>query len=292
MRDAVRNAVGWTPTTRTVGASIVPPGRLLRGRLRWERAYARRLLLTDVFVLLVAAIVAYLYRFGSGSASLTVLRGSVDYRLVGLVLVCSWIALLAAFRSRHLRVAVTGSAEYQRVVRAAVVLFGWVCVLVLVLGVEPSRVYLGLFVVGGLGGTVAGRWVWRRWLGQRRREGRFRYGLFVIGGLESATSLASRLETESELGYRVIGVWVPDGRMQGGTLEVNGRAVPVYGASNDIIELVEGLQADTIAVTGTEHLKREGLCTLESALTRIAERRRRWIRPGVTGPMQNGDRED
>lgn len=239
---------------------------LAKRRTRWERRYQRRLLVTDALVLACALAIAHALRFGVEPMVLGVWGVAVPYTALEIVIVVLWLAMLAMLRTRDSRVVMIGTDEYQRVFRAA----GWtlaaLCVLVVALDANPSRLFLAVAFTVSTVGVLYARWMTRRWLSRQRVAGRFRSHLLLVGSLAAAQSMAERLERDSAGAFRVSGVWCPDDAQSTGTAEANGHEVPVLGLEYSLHEALRLARADTVVVTDTEVLGYEGLNALGWAL--------------------------
>lgn len=228
---------------------------------RWQVAFARRLLVTDLLVLIAATLVAALIRFGADSSSTTVIGDfSASYFVFGALIAVMWWGTLAASRTRDTRIIGHGADEYARVARATVLVFGWVAILSLLLKWEASRGYLAIAFPLGLAGLLAGRRYWRRWLGRERLGGRAHSRVLVVGGVRSAERIASGFLSGEAAGYRVTGVWVPDRPgARNEWLDVSTAFIPVMGTQRSLIGALRISEADTVIVTDTEHLGHDGL---------------------------------
>ncbi len=228
----------------------------------WRAAYARRLALTDLGVLVLAVLAAYGARFGvEGAAYASQGRGqTLSYLTIGAVIAIAWWATLALARTRDERIVGEGADEYQRIIRSTVLVFGLVSMVSVAFKVDLSRGYLAVAFPLGTVGLVAGRRAWRSWLQRERRHGRLISQVLVVGGARSAQHVAERLGADRRAGYRVTGVWVPD-RLDpvDDWLDLDDELVPVMGTHHTVVEALERAEADTVVVTDTEHLGPTGL---------------------------------
>jgi exopolysaccharide biosynthesis polyprenyl glycosylphosphotransferase len=228
---------------------------------RWQVDYARRLLVTDVIVLVGATLAAAVLRFGADSVQSTVF-GSVtaSYFAVGAVIVVMWCGSLTLSRSRDVSVVGHGADEYGRVTRATVLVFGWVAILSLLIKWDASRGFLAITFPLGLAALLAGRRLWRLWLKRQRYQGRAYSRVLVVGGVRSAKRIAEGFLGGGASGYQVTGVWVPD---RHGTLnewlDIPTAFIPVMGTQRSLIDALNISLADTVIVTDTEHLGHDGL---------------------------------
>ncbi|GAB2935027.1 sugar transferase [Rhodococcus aerolatus] len=250
--DAGAHRSGRAYDHEVLGPVAEPPAALetpAQRRTRWERSYARRLVVTDVLVVLAAVAVAHGVRFGIDPD--TVSRGDQLQISVGLALM--WVASLALGRTRDERIIGNGPDEYRRVARTVFHLFGLVAIASLLFQLAPARGYLAIAFPLGLVGLVLSRHHWRRWLVRRRAEGLFMSTVLVVGSRRSAEDMAASCTREPGSGYRVVGVCVPGG---GATEPAppQGPGVAVLGSERSIVDALRSSRADTVAVTGADRL--------------------------------------
>jgi exopolysaccharide biosynthesis polyprenyl glycosylphosphotransferase len=250
------------PPERTVGPPVT--GRLRTRPTSWQVGYSRRLLVTDLIVLVAATLTAAVLRFSTettGADGRYTVTGL--YLVVGAAIAAAWCAMLAVSKSRDVRIIGHGPDEYARVSRATILVFGWVAILSLLLKWDASRGYLAIAFPLGLAGLVIGRRFWRFWLARQRRRGRAYSRVLVVGGVRSAKRIAEGFLRGESAGYRVTGVWVPD--RQGHLnewLDIPTAFIPVMGTQRSLIGALDISEADTVIVTDTEHLGHDGLKAL------------------------------
>jgi exopolysaccharide biosynthesis polyprenyl glycosylphosphotransferase len=245
-----------TNTTPRPAQDINPGGP------RWRRGYARRLAVTDFFVLILTTVVATIWRFGF-AAPVSSGKSQVSYVAIGVFIVVAWWLSLRYIRATDPKIVGDGVEEYRRIIRGTFLVFGWVAIVSLLFKSDLSRGYLGVAFPLGLCGLLAGRKAWRSWLVRHRRTGEGISKVLVIGGPRSAKLITDNLDATPNSGYRVTGVWVPDCRESfNQSLDVEGRCVPVLGTNRTIAEALSITKADTVIVTDSEHLGHDGLKSL------------------------------
>ena len=108
--------------TRMRAAGSATPG--------WQDTYGRWLALTDLVIVVAAAGIAQLIRFGSSSSSVSAALGHrITYTEVSIALVIGWMAALAINGARSTRVIGSGIEEYRRVWWATISTFGTVAII-------------------------------------------------------------------------------------------------------------------------------------------------------------------
>ena len=252
----------------------------------WATRYGRRLALTDLLVVVWAAVGTHTVRFGSATTRVSRHPESLMYILLTVAVAALWIIALQVGGTREASVVGHGGDEYKRIVRASVVLFGLVAISSYVFDLDLPRAYVLIMMPAGLIALLAGRFIWRRWLHGQRASGQFQSKVLVVGNRSTAQELLQSLRRAPLAGYRVIGVCARPASA-GELIEVDDQAmidgVPVLGDLTDVAEVARRVGADVVAVTSTgaygPHLVRKLGWELEStainlvlapALTNIA----------------------
>ncbi|MCR4513042.1 sugar transferase [Aeromicrobium sp. 50.2.37] len=227
---------------------------------RWQKKFVHHLFLTDLTMLLAAALIGAALRFGVESDVRTAGPISLTYWTFGAILAIGWSLALQAYRTRDTHILGDGVEEYRRLIRASVTYFGLVAILSLVLKFDSSRGYLAITFPLGLAGLLAGRKVWRTWLHKQRDHGALITNALVIGGIRSAEDITRQLRNNPRSGVRVTGVWVPDRASSlNEWLPVPDAFVPVLGTERDLSQALGVAEADLVIVTDSEHLGHAGL---------------------------------
>lgn len=225
---------------------------------RWERAYATRLLVTDIAVVATSVMLAQYVRFGYTPVP----DGSVAKQLTGfsVLFILLWLSALAVFRTRSTRVVGSGIDEYRRVLSASFWTFGAVAIVTLLLRLEVARGYLAVALPIGAVGLLLGRHLWRGVLARARARGEIQNSVVAIGNRAELSNLASELTRHPVLGYRIVGFGIPGyGEPCGETVEINGKTIPILGDEVVALAAVAGGGADTVAITDTEHFGVSGI---------------------------------
>lgn len=234
--------------------SMTAPLSRTRGKsLNWQRSYARLLFLTDLGVVLAAVFGSQLVWFGTGREDLRVPIQDVGdftigYTLVSLTLVVLWMVSLELLATRDHKIIGSGIVEYRRIVDATMKLFGASAIVLFLLKSDLGRGYyltalpLGLFLI------LTGRWVWRQWLNQRRREGRYVHRAILVGERIKSTHVAESIQRDPSAGLWLVGALTENGSAQD---LVPG--VPVLDDFNHVARAIEEFQADTVIFTGADN---------------------------------------
>jgi exopolysaccharide biosynthesis polyprenyl glycosylphosphotransferase len=159
--------------------------------------------------------------------------------------------------------------EYRRVLSATLSTISVVAVTLMIFRPEYARGYLALAFPLGLVFLVISRSACRRVLGYYRRRGRCVTTVVAVGNPAAVRSLVQSLERAWGYGYSVVGVCLT-GRPGGGTLDVPGVGpLPVLGDEHQVEQAIIQVNADTVALTTTEHLGHEGVRELSWELDRL-----------------------
>lgn len=229
-------------------------------RAAWKRSYSLGLQVTDLIVLLVTVGIAQVWKFGVDSGATANAPFHLEYGSLGVVIVVGWMVALSLMRSRDQRILGEGPDEYRRVVRASVLLFGWVAIASLMLKTDLSRVYLAITFPIGVFALVLSRKLWRLWLQAQRRRGTHASKVLIIGGIRSAQDLAMTFAKSPGAGYKVTGAWVPDRVTSTNEwLTVPDQFIPVMGNTRSLAGALKITDADTVIVTDSEHFGQEGV---------------------------------
>lgn len=230
-----------------------------RRHFDWKHWLAWRLLFTDLLVLIWVVFGVQIAWFGFDSTNVS-FQGSLDvlainYSMVSIALIVSWMVILAVYETRSSRIIGAGSLEYRRIADASMRLFGLVAIIAFIFHISLARGYILVALPSGVVVIVLSRWVWRQWLGAKRRHGEFSSRVLLVGSPMSVRHLRDELAAHPEEGYRVVGecwaspaVRVPDSVK-----------VPVYFHLDSVEQAMTETDADTLVVTGAEELTPENV---------------------------------
>ncbi|QCR42048.1 polyprenyl glycosylphosphotransferase [Microbacterium sp. SGAir0570] len=221
----------------------------------WRPAYARRLRITDLIVLVAVVFGAQIIWFGTGNAQVDIRSdvrlSELSYWYFSTGLVLAWMAVLHLIDSRSHRIVGTGMAEYKRVVDASFRLFGFIAIFAFLLKVDLARGFLLISLPAGVLALVVERWLWRQWLIRQRRRGDYSARVLLVGSEQSVAHIARELQRTPQAGYTVVGACVPTGRVAD---TIRDTAIPIMGNVNTIDRALRVTGADTVAVTSTDDL--------------------------------------
>jgi exopolysaccharide biosynthesis polyprenyl glycosylphosphotransferase len=236
-------------------------------RPMWQRRYTLALVLTDTAVVVLSVAGAQWLRL----QQLFTVRdiASLYYSAASVVVAVIWLASLALHRTRSPRIVGAGVEEYRRVFSATMATVAFIAFALMILRPEIARGYLAVALPVGVLGLLLGRNVCRRFLASQRRRGRCLISVLAVGDPRAVRSLVVSLSRERWYGYSVIGVCLT-GRTTGGTIDIPGvGTLPVLGDEGDVEDAIAKTNADTVALTATEHLGPEGIRELSWQLDKL-----------------------
>ena len=233
----------------------------------WQRRYIRALIVTDIVVVFAALACAQMVRLGRPITALD--PASIYFSILSVCVAVIWLALLAAYRTRSPRIVGAGVEEYRRVVSATLACIGVVAVLLMIFRPEYARGYLAVAFPLGLAFLLIGRNIARYSLVRQRRRGRCVVSVLAVGDARAVRSLVQSLTRGWGYGYSVVGVCLT-GRSSGGTIDIPGvGTLPVLGDEGKVHDAILKTNADTVALTTTDHLGPEGVRELSWDLHKL-----------------------
>ena len=216
--------------------------------------YTLRIAVTDALVIIWAVIGAQLVRFGTSSGEADGPQTStfgLDYAVVAVVLIVLWLVALRVHNAYDARLFGHGPEEYRAVATATVRLFATLAIISYLFKLELARGFLLVALPFGLAGLFLARWIWRRWLGAQRAEGRLCDAMVVVGDRGHLAGLIAALRNVPEAGYTIVGA------CSEGSEPIAG--VPIVGSEHQAAQVAERLGADVVACSGSWRLGAEGL---------------------------------
>lgn len=221
----------------------------------WQRRYARRLIVTDLIVIVWAVVGVQLAWLGTDEAAATFTnlqsRADVGYSFISVAIVALWMLTIGVTGSRGPRVIGIGTAEYRILVDWGLRLLAICAAIFFFLKLDVARGYVLLVFPIGIVALVASRWLWRQWLRVEREKGRYSSKVILIGSRASVIHFARELARQPWAGYRVVAACVP-GEQIGTDAAVGG--VKIVGGVDDVPRALETLGADTVVVCSSDDL--------------------------------------
>ncbi|WP_437582561.1 sugar transferase [Paramicrobacterium sp. CJ85] len=219
----------------------------------WSEIYARRVVVSDVVIVLAVVFLTQVVWLGTG----TELAGvGVGYWGVSLCLSIAWMIVLEIYGSRSSRIIGTGTEEYRAILDASIRLFGITAIFSLLFQIEFSRGYLLLaFPIGTLL-LLLSRWIWRGWISSKRREGEFVSRAILVGSRSACDAIVEDLSRRGATDLKLVGICLT-GRDED-VPEVSdlreSRGLPNMKTAGDYVQLMDETGADTLVIASNEHL--------------------------------------
>lgn len=232
--EPLRTGMDWS-------ASMVAP-RPIQRESGWQRAYRRRLFLSDAVIALAASLIVFLVRFG---LDLSVQDARI-HLFITMAMPFAWVATLTACRTYEHRFLGVGSEEYRRVVIASLVVIATVASLSFAFKLELARGFVLFALPLTALVTVVARYAHRKRLHTVRARGECMSRVVVVGHKTSVEALVRQVRTTPYHGLEVIGACTPEGDDPDGFLAQ--RDVPVLGGFDSVVDAVKQTGAHAVAV--------------------------------------------
>lgn len=224
----------------------------------WERAFQRRLVISDAVLLAVTLIGTQAVWLGIDASPTfvsTTLPLAVPYSVASVTLFVLWMLFLKLFGTRDARVIGSGFAEYSRVASASFRLFGLVAIAALLLQFLPARGYIITAFPVGVLLTTGSRWAWRQWLRAQRRSGRYLIRVLLVGSAASVEHLHQEFARRKYLGFEIVGACLPpQTAKKHGDLPVDR-----LGSFEDVAAIARRQRVHAVALAGSEELPPEAV---------------------------------
>ncbi|WP_136706591.1 sugar transferase [Agromyces sp. H66] len=236
--------------TLTRQSSVDSPSAVVAA---WQRAYASRLLVTDLVVIVVAVYGSQFIRFGTSGARLRIPGTSDDvyelsYVLVSAVLAAGWFLALSLFGTRDRTVIGAGTTEYKRITDATIRVFVVLALVAFLLQSEVGRGYLLVALPLGLALLLASRWMWRKWLLRKRASGAYSHRAILMGERVKSVHVAEQMLRDGASGIKIVGAVTEGGAGEPDILP----GIPVLGDHRSVTKVLEDARADTVVFTGAD----------------------------------------
>jgi exopolysaccharide biosynthesis polyprenyl glycosylphosphotransferase len=234
---------------------------LRASRRKWERNYVASVITIDAGAALVAAVTAYVGRFGEHPSSNYLL----GYIALSASLPLLWLAAMWIARAYETRFLTVGYEEFRRVLVAAVAVIATVGTFSWATKAEVARGYIIIALPLATMLTLLGRYSARKFVHHRRRSGEFMSDVLLLGHGRSAADLVHQMRRDAHHGMRIVGVCVPNGSP---SEELAAAGIPVLGSFEDVDHLVSRTGADAVAVLACPEMDGSALRGLSWNLAR------------------------
>ncbi|MBC7762684.1 MAG: sugar transferase, partial [Candidatus Saccharibacteria bacterium] len=127
--------------------------------MSWQQSYARRLLYTDLVVILASVFGSQFLWFGTRAVDLASrVNLGVSYTSVSIALAVVWLSVLGAYGTRDLQLVGNGTLEYKRVLDSTVRVFVVFAIVAFLFGIGHPRGYFLTALPVGLIAMLHARW--------------------------------------------------------------------------------------------------------------------------------------
>jgi exopolysaccharide biosynthesis polyprenyl glycosylphosphotransferase len=233
----------------------------------WARSFRRRLRITDFLVITWAVFGTQVARFGTSDTQLvvpgTTRYSGLSYTLVSIILIVTWVTILALFQTRDPRIIGTGNVEYRRIIDSTLRLFGLLAIAAFLLHLDLARAYVIIALPVGLLALLASRWIWRKWLALARSRGGYSARVLLVGSRASVEAIGRELVRTPSAGYSVVGACIP-GDIGGYLFDDD--TIPISSHLDYLHAAIEATAADTVVITSSDELPPERIRELSWSL--------------------------
>ncbi|MBK0419480.1 sugar transferase [Leucobacter sp. CSA1] len=225
----------------------------------WERRYARKLIATDIVVVVASVVASQVMRSGLATEELEFSPTAesniqISYTILSGVLILGWLAALSLFDTRHPKVFGSGPDEYKRIINATFATFGVMAILAFALKSPIGRGYLLFALPAGLLALIVVRWAWRKRLHRRRQRGFNSYRTLVMGERVKVQHVTGQILRSRYAGFDLVGAVTEHGSSQD-----LAQGVKVLSDYDGLIDCIDEHQVDTLIVTAADTITPEQL---------------------------------
>ncbi len=163
--------------------------------------FRRRLMLSDAIAVTIAIAVGLLV---SSRQSSWLIDPVLAIYGTPTAIALLWLGLLFMRGSYDQRVIGLGTDEVRRVLSATLYTFAVVAGISYLIRADISRAYAYVSLPLGLALILMGRFAWRRWLYNKRSQGRYLERTVVAGPAGAVEALSAKLAQDAYVGYAVV----------------------------------------------------------------------------------------
>ncbi|CAA9431637.1 MAG: Exopolysaccharide biosynthesis polyprenyl glycosylphosphotransferase [uncultured Quadrisphaera sp.] len=221
--------------------------------IAWLPPYVRALVLGDLLAIVLSVAAGYFLNFPvreSGPLGLTVVA------MVALPVL--WVGTLMAFRAYEARFLGVGTEEYDRVMRAAVLVLALVATGSWAFKLEVARGFVVIALPMATLLTLVWRYAARRHLHARRARGESLQSMIIAGHGAGVLSVLAHMSRSSHHGMQVVGVCLPRPQVPGqdslARVGLAQRDIPVVGYLDEVAQVARRLDVDSVVVLPSPEL--------------------------------------
>jgi exopolysaccharide biosynthesis polyprenyl glycosylphosphotransferase len=221
----------------------------------WTTSYLRQIAVVDACCALAAGMVAFEARFGGDGS------GAVAYFWLSMALPGLWLIALVLAGAYDMRFIGLGSDEFRRVVNAGVCLTAGVAIVAYAGKIDIARGFVVIALPLTTIVDLLARYAVRKRLHRRRATGSCMRRTVVIGHPDVIGELAAVLHRDSHHGLQVVAACV-----LGGDRPETIDGLPAVGGLGNVVDVVQRMNADTVAVLACPEMSGARLRDLAWAL--------------------------
>lgn len=230
--------------TRAEGNDTNAP--LSRPAKRWTQSYARKLVFTDLAVLIWTFFVAHVFCAYRPQWIENKDPYSWGWILVSICIICAWHLALTIADTRDHRIVGSSPSEYKRIVNSTVTTFAIFAFVGYAFQISAPRSYVLVAVPLGTVLLVLSRWSWRQWLLVNWQNGRMTTNAVAVGSEQALRELIHNLVAPYS-GYRVVGV-CPTRTSTSSSIG----GIPVLGDVSDVVQCTLDAGASVIIIAASD----------------------------------------
>lgn len=235
--------------------------RLLVGRSSdgdWETALVRRAVAADLAAIVTAQAIAWALLHDEVRDVVTLFGHHVPYLALAIAGLPIWLGVLTLNHAYDRSILGSSADEYRNVVRGVFVAFTFICAAAFMGGMPISRGLFAVFFPLLLVFSLAGRLVVRKRLHHRRAKGQALRQVVLVSRAPSAANVADHFDRSPHVGYKVVGAYLyPE---EGS--EDAAATFPVLGTPDDLLDDLDDLAIDAVALSGGHLFETESLRSL------------------------------
>jgi exopolysaccharide biosynthesis polyprenyl glycosylphosphotransferase len=209
---------------------------LSRGLTGWTRTYLQQVAVTDACCALAAGLLAFAIRFGGAT-------GGAAYFWFAISLPVLWLVALGLAGAYDARFIGVGSDEFRRTLNAGICLTAAVAFAAYATKTDVARGYVVVALPCTIVSDLFARYALRKRLHRRRVFGNCMRRAVLVGHADVIAELAGMLRRDTHHGLLAVAACVlgPD---RPGAID----GLPVVGGLGSVVEVVQRMHADTVAV--------------------------------------------
>jgi exopolysaccharide biosynthesis polyprenyl glycosylphosphotransferase len=221
----------------------------------WTKRYLRQVAIADACCGLAAGLLAFEVRFGGDTT------GAAAYFWLALSMPVLWLGLLALAGAYDTRFIGVGTDEFRRVVNTGICLTAAVAITAYATKTEVARGWVLISLPSVTAFDLLARYVLRKRLHRKRELGSCMRRVVVVGHPDVIGDLAKVLRRDTYHGLSVVAACVlgPDCPKM-----IDG--IPAVGGLGNVMNLVQRMGADTVAVLACPEMSGARLRDLAWAL--------------------------